>query len=291
VVIIPTIVKSSKISYELKYKSKFAPKLLFLLKQHIDVKVRFDQQVENSEAYVLPFIEKTKQLTPDITVFEVGTAEGGVLLPFINRGCKCVGVDLAEARIDIANDFLAKEVASGMVTFICQNIYDESFLARFKEQFDIIILKDVIEHVPHQEQFIIYLKKFLKPGGQIFFGFPPWYMPFGGHQQTATIKWASVLPYYHILPRFIYKAILKMAGEHPNIIADLMEIKDTQITIERFERIIKKSGLKVLNKQHYLINPIYKYKFGLQPRKQWAPLTWIPYLRDFVTTCVYYTVG
>ena len=56
-------------------------------------------------------------------------------------------------------------------------------------------------------------------------------------------------------------------------------------------KIIKNSGLKVLNKQHYLINPIYKYKFGLQPRKQLGFITQIPFLRNFVTTCVYYTVG
>ncbi len=242
-------------------------------------------------SYVLPFIEKTKPLGPGTTVFEVGTAEGGVLLPFMQRGCKCVGVDLMKERIDLANEFLEKELAEGKVELLCQNIYDADFLERFKNKFDIIILKDVIEHVPEQEKFVPYLKNFLKPGGQIFFGFPPWYMPFGGHQQVCRKKWASVLPYYHILPRFLYKGILKMAGEHELVIAELMEIKDTQITIERFERIIKASGLKVLNKQHYLINPIYKYKFGLTPRKQWAPLSWIPYFRDFVTTCVYYTVG
>lgn len=262
-----------------------------MLKQHLDVKVRFDQQVENSEAYVLPFIEKTKPVTAGTTVLEVGTAEGGVLLPFIKRGCYCVGVDLAEARIEAANDFLEQEVAARKAEFLCLNIYDEQFFNRFKNYFDIIILKDVIEHVHVQEDFIPYLKKLLKPGGQIFFGFPPWYMPFGGHQQVCRKKWASVLPYYHILPRFLYTAILKMAGEHTTVIDALLEVKDTQITIERFERIIKKSGLKVLNKQHYLINPIYKYKFGLKPRKQWAPITWIPYFRDFVTTCVYYTVG
>lgn len=261
------------------------------LKQHLDDKVRFDQQVDNSLSYVLPFIEKTKPINPGVRVFEVGTAEGGVLLPFINRGCKCTGVDLAPLRIELANVFLAKEVAAGKVELFCQNIYDEDFLARFKNSFDVIILKDVIEHVPEQQKFIIYLKKFLKPGGQIFFGFPPWYMPFGGHQQVCRKKWASVLPYYHILPRFIYKGILKMAGEHELVIQELLEVKDTQITIERFERIIKRSGLKVLHKQHYLINPIYKYKFGLNPRKQFAPLSWIPYFRDFVTTCVYYTVG
>ena len=277
----------------MKLKTKFtALNLITLaLKQHLDDKVRFDQQVENSRAYVLPFIEQTKKLDANTRVFEVGTAEGGVLLPFIERGCYTVGVDLAQVRIDLANGFLASEVAAKKVEFICQNIYDDSFVARFQKSFDVIILKDVIEHVPEQQQFITHLKKFLRPGGQIFFGFPPWYMPFGGHQQICRKKWASVLPYYHILPRFIYKGILQLAGEHPLDIKELMEIKDTQITIERFERIVKASGLKVLHKQHYLINPIYKYKFGLQPRKQWAPFTWIPYFRDFVTTCVYYTVG
>jgi hypothetical protein len=82
-----------------------------------------------------------------------------------------------------------------------------------------------------------------------------------------------------------------MAGEHDNIINELMEIVDTQITIERFEKIVKQSGLKVMHKQHYLINPIYKYKFGLQPRKQFGLLSAIPFFRNFVTTCVYYTIG
>jgi SAM-dependent methyltransferase len=261
------------------------------LVQHLDDKVRFDQQVENSESYVLPFIEATKLLGQGVNVLEVGTAEGGVLLPFIRKGCYCVGVDLAPQRIDLAKGFLEDEVAARKVEFMCQNIYEGSFLGRFKNFFDVIILKDVIEHVPEQEKFIPYLRNFLKPDGQIFFGFPPWYMPFGGHQQVCRTKWAAMLPYYHILPRFIYTAMLKIAGEHELTIKELLEVKDTQITIERFERIIKKSGLQVLSKQHYLINPIYKYKFGLKPRKQWPPLSWIPYFRDFVTTCVYYTVG
>jgi len=261
------------------------------LKQHLDDKVRFDQQVDNSLSYVLPFIEKTHTLGAGTTVFEVGTAEGGVLLPFMNRGCKCVGVDLAPERIALAKGFLAKELAEGKVELLCQNIYDADFLERFRGTFDIIILKDVIEHVPEQEKFVPYLKNFLKLGGQIFFGFPPWYMPFGGHQQVCRKKWVSVLPWYHILPRPVYRGILKMAGEDEAVIRELMEIVDTQITIERFERIVKASGLKVLYKQHYLINPIYKYKFGLTPRKQTPLLSWIPFFRNFVTTCVYYTVG
>ena len=260
------------------------------LKHHIDIQARYDQQVDNSLSYVLPFIEMTKKIGPGTAVFEVGTAEGGVLLPFIERGCQCLGVDLDEPRIVQAKIFLHEAVAAGKVELVCQNIYEDAFVAKYGKSFDVIILKDVIEHVPEQQKFIDHLRKFLKPGGQIFFGFPPWYMPFGGHQQLCRKKWASVLPWYHLLPRFMYKGILKMAGEHPSVIQELLEIRDTQITIESFERIVKNLGMKVVNKQHYLINPIYKFKFGLQPRKQLAPVTWFPYLRDFMTTCVYYTI-
>ncbi|MBL7719978.1 MAG: class I SAM-dependent methyltransferase [Flavipsychrobacter sp.] len=261
------------------------------LKQHKDDRVRFDQQVDNSRSYVLPFIEATHKLGGGVNVLEIGCGEGGVLLPFAEKGCYCVGVDLNPKRIDLANDMLKDEVQQKKMEFLLKNVYDEDFLARFKDFFDVIVLKDTIEHIPDQEKFVPYLKNFLRPGGQIFFGFPPWYMPFGGHQQICEGKLVSKLPYYHILPKGLYKAILKMAGESEGVITDLMEVWDTQISIERFERIIKHSNLKVLKKQHFLINPIYKYKFGLQPRKQWGPVTYLYGLRNFLTTCVYYTVG
>jgi 2-polyprenyl-3-methyl-5-hydroxy-6-metoxy-1,4-benzoquinol methylase len=223
-------------------------------------------------------------------VLEIGCGEGGVLVPFAEKGCNCVGVDLNGLRTDLANKFLADFVKAGTAEFICQNVYDDDFLHRFKNHFDVIILKDAIEHIPDQELFIPYLKNLLKRDGQIFFGFPPWYMPFGGHQQISAKK-ILMLPYYHILPKPLYKGVLKAFGESENVIIELLEIHDTQITIERFERIIKNSGLQVMNKQHYLINPIYKYKFGWKPRKQSRIISGIPFVRNFLTTCVYYTVG
>lgn len=261
------------------------------LKQHKDERIRFEQQVDNSRSYVLPFIEHTKQLTKGVRVLEIGCGEGGVLKPFAEKGCTCVGVDLNPIRIDIANELLADEVKSGNMRFIYQNVYEDSFLKEFSNYFDVIVLKDAIEHIPEQEKFIPYLKNFLRKDGQIYFGFPPWYMPFGGHQQVCHNKLASVLPYYHILPKPIYKGILKLFKEPDGVVNELMEIWDTQITIERFEKIVRNSGLNVLHKQHFLINPIYKYKFGLKPRKQTALISWLPFFRNFLTTCVYYTVG
>lgn len=262
-----------------------------MLLHHTDVKVRFDQQVENSANYVLPFIERTHPVKAGMHIMEVGCAEGGVLKPFLERGCHCVGVDLAPERIGYATELLGAYVGNGQLTLLCQNIYDQEFLDRFRGKFDVIMLKDVIEHVPEQTKFIPYLKNFLAPGGQIFFGFPPWHMPFGGHQQICESKLASKMPYYHILPRGIYKGLLRAMGESDYTVNNLLEVWDTSITIGQFERYVRNAGLKVLAKQHYLINPIYKYKFGLKPRKQLGLIGHIPFLRNFVTTCVYYTVG
>ncbi len=261
------------------------------LKHHKDDRVRFDQQVDNATNYVLPFIEKTKKLDAGIRVLEVGCGEGGVLKPFIDKGCECVGVDLDGGRIDLAKGFLSNEIEQGKVTFLTQNIYEGDFVNKYKNYFDVVILKDVIEHVPEQKKFVPHLKTFLREGGVIFFGFPPWYMPFGGHQQVARNKVASVLPYYHLLPRGIYKKLLERFGEHDVVVKELLEIKDTGISIERFEKIVEESKLLVFNKQHFLINPIYKYKFGLKPRHQLPFLSAIPFFRNFVTTCAYYVVG
>ena len=260
------------------------------LEHHSNHKMRFDQQVDNSLNYVLPFIEKTVEIKPGTRILEIGCGEGGVLKPFIDKNCACTGVDLDKIRIDLAHNFLQNEIDSNKATFLLKNVYDDDFQTKYKNYFDLIILKDVIEHIPNQNDFIPYLKILLKDKGQIFFGFPPWYMPFGGHQQVAHKKWTSKLPYYHILPMPIYKAILKLAGENEDKINELVEIKECGITVERFERIAKACGFNIINKQWFLINPIYKFKFGLKPRKQFWLFGAIPFVRNFVTTCAYYTI-
>ena len=132
-----------------------------------------------------------------------------------------------------------------------------------------------------------YVKKFLSPNGKIFFGFPPWQMPFGGHQQICRSKIASKLPYYHLFPKPIYTGLLKMFGENEVTIRNLVEIKETGISIDRFERILKKENYKVDEKREFLINPNYEVKFNLTPRKQFSLISAIPYFKNFVTTCCY----
>ncbi len=261
------------------------------LKQHTSITERFRQQYLNSQDYLIPFIEEAMPLLPDMKIMEIGAAEGGVLKAFTDRNCWVFGVDLNPARIDVARDMMAEEVLAGKADFLAANVYDEAFGNEWAGQFDLILLKDTIEHIPEQERFIPYIKKFLKPGGKIFFGFPPWRMPFGGHQQICRGKWLSKLPYYHLLPKGIYQAILKAGKEPENVITELLEIKSTGISLARFERIAQKSDLHIANKRLYLFNPIYRFKFNLKPREQYKLLGSVPYFRDFVTTAGWYLVG
>jgi SAM-dependent methyltransferase len=260
------------------------------LLQHVDFKVRYQQQVDNAREFVVPFIEKGLNTTKQLHILDIGCGEGGVLVPLLEKGHTAVGIELDELKSGYARSLLADYITAGKVQIVNQNIYEEEALKEYQGKFDLIILKDVIEHIPDQEKFIPYLKKFLKPGGQVYFGFPPWYMPHGGHQQVCKSKFLSMLPYFHLLPVPLYKGVLKLFGEYPPIINELLEVKSTGISIERFEKLIKKAGYTITNKTHYLFNPIYKYKFGVKPRKQAALISAIPYVRDFLTTCVYYTV-
>ncbi|MFZ4752433.1 MAG: class I SAM-dependent methyltransferase [Chitinophagaceae bacterium] len=253
--------------------------------------MRFDQQVENARDYVIPFIEQKLKLESGMRVLEVGCGEGGVLKPFFDRGLTTLGVDLDQPRLDLAEDFLSNEISTGRMVFLNQNILEKTFTDQYTGHFDLIILKDVIEHIHGQETFIPFLGTLLRPGGQIFFGFPPWYMPFGGHQQIAKGKWTSKIPWYHLLPMSWYVAILKWGGEGQHAIDSLIDVKQTGISIERFERICKQSGFRIIERQWFLINPIYRFKFGLKPRKQFYLLGLIPFLRNFWTTCAYYTIG
>ena len=260
------------------------------LPQHTDHLIRYRQQVDNAEAYVLPFVRQAMEVGPGIDVMDIGCGEGGVLVPFLEAGCRAVGVELDAPKYGHARELLSAYIEAGRCEVVNRNIYDEEALAQFGGRFDLIILKDVIEHIPDQERFIPYLRTFLKPGGHVFFGFPPWYMPHGGHQQVCRNRLLSMLPYFHLLPNPLYRGILRLGGETEALADELLEVKSTGISIERFERIVRGAGYAIPQRTLFLINPIYRYKFGLKPRKQWGPVAAIPWVRDFLSTCAYYMV-
>ncbi len=256
--------------------------------RHQNRKKYFDEQIITTQKYVVPYIQNHLKINQKTRVLEIGCGEGGNLKPFLDLNCEVVGVDLALNKINIGNDIFSSDKNSSNIKLLCEDIYNLS--SNDIGTFDIIFMRDVIEHIHNQERFMAYVKPFLKDNGVFFLGFPPWQNPFGGHQQICKSKIGSKLPFYHLLPTFLYKGILKLFGESEKTIDALIEIKETGISIERFERILKTENYKVVEKTHFLINPNYEIKFGLKPKKQFAVISTIPFLRNYFTTAVYYLI-
>nr|WP_303922958.1 methyltransferase domain-containing protein [Bacteroides intestinalis] len=246
-------------------------------------KLYFNELSITSKRYYLPYISKYKKIEKGMNVLEIGCGDGGNLLPFAELGCNTTGVDLSTGRIKDAILFFEERQIKG--DFIASDIFK---LKGLEHKFDLIICHDVIEHIKDKATFLSNLPKYMNPEGIIFMSFPAWQMPFGGHQQICKSKIISHFPFIHLLPTFMYKSILKIAGENTGCIKELISIKDTRTSIELFERLVHRESIRVMNKQLFFINPHYEIKFGLKPRKLPAIIGFIPYVRNLFTTSCFY---
>lgn len=249
---------------------------------HMNHDIYFEQQYTNAKKYILPFLSEVMPLK-DKNVLEIGSGEGGILKAFSDHGCRITGVDIDTVKIEAGKRIFAKEIEENRARLICDDIFNFN-----GEKFDLIILKDALEHIHGHEKILSKMKDLLNPGGKAFLAFPPWQMPFGGHQQMCKSKFMALAPFIHLLPNPLYAGLLKSFHESDRLIEHLLDTKETRITIEGFERIIKKLNYKVDRKLFYFINPNYEVKFNMKPRKQSALISSIPYVRNFfITTCFY----
>lgn len=272
-------------SFAIRFFSFFSYLYAFIMEErHRNRELYFKEQYTTLQKYILPFIRKHKEIGPGTRVLEVGCGYGGNLVPFIELGCEVTGIDIREGSIEDAKRLLNADQHPNL-HLIAADIYDVKDL---DGKFDIVFMKDTIEHIPDQERFIPILRNFIKDDGVIFQGFPPWCNPFGGHQQMCESKVLSKLPWFHLTSRFGFKTFMKAFGEKPETVKGLLEdVYDTGISVQRFKRIVRKSRMKIVDEQLYFINPNYEIKFKLKPRKLW-PVFNIPFVRDFYTTTGYF---
>lgn len=258
---------------------------------HSDSKAYLDLLIRNSEKSIVPFIEQhlpAGKILKGLRILELGCGEGGNLKPFAARGAICTGFDLNGEKIVKGRELMAQHIADGTLELFHDNIFNEALSGRFKGKFDLIILKDVIEHIPDKAQAMRNMSSFLKEDGLFFIGWPPWAMPFGGHQQICHSGLLKKLPWFHLLPKGPYVALLKAFGEPEEVWRELAEVHDYKVPIGMMHRLIREAGLKKEADLYYLINPIYEDKFGFKTRLQFGWIKAIPGFRDLITTSVYY---
>ncbi len=254
---------------------------------HSDSERYFNYQYLHSKEYIVPVAQQYLDFNQKLRILEIGSAEAGVLKAFTELGQSCVGIEISEHRVSLAKNLMKDEYESGLVSFYATDVFDIN-VDQVGGKFDFIILKDVIEHIHGREKVYMKFQEFLKPNGYVFIAMPPWCMPFGGHQQMLQNKWYSKFPYFHLLPMFITKQLL-IWDKEPNL--DFWEdIKTTRISINGFKKEAKLNGFETTKSEFWFINPNYKFKFNLTPRRLPKLIGIIPWLRDFFTTTVYFLI-
>jgi len=216
---------------------------------------------------VKPFADGNK-------VLDIGCAEGGVLKVFEQNGYNCTGLEANPERAKYAN-----QTNPSGIKFICGSI--ESFST--DEQFDIILMLDVIEHIDEKLPILEKIKQLLLPEGIAVISFPPFRSPFGGHQQVMK-SGLRYIPYVQLFPETVYCWLLEHI-ERMNVEIHLGNYQ-TGITIRQFEQLVSRAGLNIIKKINYFVRPRQALRFGLKIRQNRLRI-----LQEYLSTGVTYILG
>jgi release factor glutamine methyltransferase len=109
----------------------------------LEFKVTPDVLIPRPETEVLVerAIEDIKNLEGNISVLDIGTGSGNIAISIakiLGDKVSIVGVDISERAIQVASEN-AVRLKVDNVRFICDDLFDENFVKKFKSQFDVII--------------------------------------------------------------------------------------------------------------------------------------------------------
>ena len=232
----------------------------------------FYEQKQYTKEYLLPYFQK---LIPDFhkkKVLEIGCAEGGLLEALQEIGMHVVGVELSPERAETA----VKKNSD--LKILVGDITNARLPEQLSETFDVIIIREVIEHVRDKKAAFDNLGKLLNDSGFLFISFPPKRSPFAGHQQIGK-SFLKTIPYLHILPKSILRPAAKLLGEDVGYIDEIKLHYSTGYTIHEFEFQCLLQNFVPIKKDIFLFRPIYALRLGLPTIK----LPKIPILKEYIS--------
>jgi SAM-dependent methyltransferase len=239
----------------------------------------FGYQYRLGVEYLVPLLASQGARIAGGRVLEIGCAEGGVLTAFAHAGAtQCHGTDIAEWRLATA-DTIAGHLGTPC-SFSTHDIVTSEPPEEFRGAFDIVILRDVLEHLLDPEAGMKHAAQALKPGGLLYIVFPPYHSPFGGHQHTLK-NVAGKFPFVHLLPRPLWNLVLR--GGRRADIEEVERLRTIRVTISKVKRFAKRLGLGIVREDVYLLRPVFKVKFGIPPVGI-NMLRGVPGLRELICT-------
>jgi 2-polyprenyl-3-methyl-5-hydroxy-6-metoxy-1,4-benzoquinol methylase len=122
----------------------------------------FEEQVSSGNK-ILSQLKGLGLISHDLSgkrVLEVGCGSGGILVPFTEVGAEVIGIDFDDTYMEAGR--------KRGLNLIDQSIYE----FRAENKFDLIILKDVLEHLPDLNLVLQRLKSLLSETGNVYIQVP-----------------------------------------------------------------------------------------------------------------------
>ncbi len=211
--------------------------------------------------FIIPYLESRNVPVAGARVIEIGSAEGGNLCAMGEHGAaELAGTDINEERLVEARRIA--ELLELDITYSSHDIIGEPPHRDWVEHFDLALLRDVIEHLDDTEAALRNIRNVLRPNGHLYVTFPPYYSPFGGHQQTL-VNWSSRIPFMHLLPEAVFERMIASGRDADKV--EVRRLRKIRMTTSKFRRAAAAAGYTIEDEKLYFIRPVYKMKFGLRP--------------------------
>ncbi|MDC6452819.1 class I SAM-dependent methyltransferase [Alphaproteobacteria bacterium] len=209
----------------------------------------------------------------DVSVLEVGCSNGNnISIPLAKSGFTVTGIDLHQPSIEHA-----KILAEGLpARFAVMDL----FKFNYEEQFDVVILSDVLEHVDDPLRTLSISARHLRPEGIMLICIPNGYGPYENEQRFVKFTKLDVLK--TMVRRQLQKArsknIVNVPYNHESGHVQFFHLND-------FRKLLRDAGLEVENmKNGALFGGTLSYGFfnripfcaaGSLKLANWLPSKWV----------------
>jgi SAM-dependent methyltransferase len=243
-----------------------------------------------ADRYLIPLLSRWGVDVRGKSVLEVGCGNGGCGAAFSGAGCRVVMMDVDERLVSLARRHNDDEGIDARV--YAGDVFDESAPFYREGPFDLILFRDVVEHLVDTTRALWIARANLAEKGSLFVTFPPYYSPYGAHQQILPRRKAlflpyNRLPYLQLLPRRVFEGLVR--GEGPAH-REVMSLSGIRLTIRRFERSVRESKLVTARKKMFLTRPSFALRYGV-PVVGASLLGRVALLREVAVTAAYYLLA
>lgn len=225
--------------------------------------------------FIVNYLNTNGYLIKGLDICEIGAAEGGVAQSLVLAGANfALCTDILPHRLEIGKEMAQK--AHLNMQYTTHDIIYDSVLPEWEEKFDVVILRDVIEHLDSAETAIKQIKKIIKPGGVLYITFPPYSSPYGGHQQILGGKFLTRLPYIHLIPKKLFLKLIK--GLIPDGINEVTRLSKIRLSSQEIINVAKSCNYDIIGEDYFLLRPVFKAKYNL-PTIKTTKISFLPGFR------------